>query len=1424
MHRLGLDIGSTTLKLVVVDDKGEICFTTYHRHFAGIDQTLIRALEEARETLGDGRISLLLTGSAGMGTAERLHLPFLQEVVAASVVVKEKYRDLNALIDIGGEDAKLIIFEEGKSPVIRMNGSCAGGTGSFIDQMANLLAVEVSELDNLAFQAGKTYPISSRCGVFAKTDIQNLLSRNIDRSDIAASIFHALVTQVITTLARGYEMKSGILLCGGPCSFIKYMPKAFQKVLKLSEEDFIIPEQAPVFSAYGCALDKDSPRFETTISEFVELLSGTKDIETKPASTLPHLFNDPGDYQHWLEKKQKKFIEKLSFDELEDEACFLGIDSGSTTTKIALTDSEGRLLFDFYTNNKGNPLQAVEQGLRKCHEAAQKYGKNIRIEKSCVTGYGEDLIKKAFDLDYGIVETIAHYLGAIKYNPRVSFILDIGGQDMKAIFIDKGIISRLEVNEACSSGCGSFIENFANSMNYPVSDFAREACEATHPCDLGTRCTVFMNSKVKQFLRTNTPISDIAAGLSYSVVKNLLHKVLKIKNTSELGDHISAQGGTFKNHSVVRALEKATGKEVSFTDKPELMGALGCVFYAMREAKKDKSGGIPLNTLTAPVQYQTKQSACKGCENQCQILVFNFGSGNKYFAGNKCEKVFSNRGENIKPGQNLSEFKNRQIFDRTSNPKDSPTIGIPRVLNTYENYPFWHTLLTASGLNVVLSDPSTFTLYESGVSSVMADNICFPAKLAHGHIHNLVEKKVDRIFIPYVVYEQKDDAQSTNSFNCPVVSGYSDVIKSAMTPGIPVDSPTITFRDRKLLYKACYNYIRFVSGNEVSRRKFTKAFNSAIESQESHRLILKQKSIDTYKKAMKENKMLILLAGRPYHHDPLIQHKVSDMIAGFGIDVITDDIVQGEDILMKEEVSTVMQWSYINRIIKAAQWASHQPSNVQFVELTSFGCGPDAFITDEVADILRRNGKTPTFLKVDDVSNIGSLRLRIRSTIESMKLAKEDELLSRKAAVRNAVFEEKDKGRTIIVPHFSEIYSPFIPVIGRMAGYRIENLPPSTKGTIDCGLKYSNNEVCYPATIVIGDVIHALQSGKYDLDTTAVGITQTGGQCRATNYMSLMKKAMIEAGFKDIPVISVNTSKELDNHQPGFTVDWLKIIKPLINVLLFSDVIAKLYYASVVREKEIGAAQKVRDFYITRMAETIETSTTKDVYQQLTEAVAAFNSIIDPDKKVVRVGIVGEIYVKYNHCGNYDTINWLIEQGAEVVVPPLTNFAIQGFVNSKVDRKHLTNNITRAKLALNRILFGLLQNRIKKFNKIGSTHPFYLPLKNIFHEAGNASQLVNLSAQFGEGWLIPAEFAFFSENNINQVVSLQPFGCIANHIISKGIEKKVMQRYPRLNLLFLDFDSSVSEVNVQNRLHFMINNARADLRKAQSSILAEVYH
>ena len=1409
MYRLGLDIGSTTLKLVVLDDKGEICYSTYHRHYAGINKTLIQALQQTRESIGDGKISLLITGSAGMGIAERLQLPFLQEVIAASVVVKEKYKDLSALIDIGGEDAKLIIFEDGKSPVIRMNGSCAGGTGSFIDQMANLLAIEVNELDKLAFKANKTYPISSRCGVFAKTDIQNLLSRNIDKSAIAASIFHALVTQVITTLARGYEMKSGILLCGGPCSYIKYMPKAFQKVLKLSEEDFIIPEQAPVFSAYGCAMDKENRRFETRVSELVELLSQTKDIETKPSASLPHLFNDTSDYEQWLDKKQNNFIEKLSFDELEDNTCFLGIDSGSTTTKIAVTDRRGRLLFDYYTANKGNPLKAVEQGLRSCYEEAEKHGKNIIIEKSCVTGYGEDLIKKAYNLDYGIVETIAHYLGAIRYNPRVSFILDIGGQDMKAIFIDKGIISRLEVNEACSSGCGSFIENFANSMNYSVSDFAGEACEATHPCDLGTRCTVFMNSKVKQFLRTNTPIGDIAAGLSYSVIKNMLHKVLKIKDISELGDHISAQGGTFKNHSVVRALEKATGKEVSFTDKPELMGALGCVFYAMREAREVRSGRIPLESLTAPVQYQTKQSGCKGCENNCQILVFNFGSGNRYFAGNKCEKVFSNRGENTKAGVNLSELKNKQIFDRTTTPRNTVTIGIPRVLNTYENYPFWHTLLTEAGLNVELSDPSTFSLYESGVSSVMADNICFPAKLVHGHIHNLAEKKVDRIFMPYVVYEHKDDAQSTNSFNCPVVSGYSDVIKSAMAPGIPVDSPTISFKDQKLLYKACYKYLRSVSGN-LSRRRFSRAFESAIERQENHRLNLKQQSLNTYEKAMRENRVVILLAGRPYHHDPLIQHKVSAMIADFGIDVITEDIVQGDEILEKDEMGTVMQWSYITRILKAAQWVSRLPANVQFVEITSFGCGPDAFITDEVADILRRQGKTPTFLKVDDVSNIGSLRLRIRSTIESMKLAKEDELLAKKPVIQNAVFERKDKDRTIIVPHFSEIYSPFIPVIGRMAGYTIENLPPSSKETIDCGLKYSNNEVCYPATLVIGDVIYALQSDKYDLDNTAVGITQTGGQCRATNYMSLMKKAIIEAGFKDIPVISVNTSKELANNQPGFTVDWLKIIVPLINVLLYSDVIGKLYYASVVREKEKGAAEKVRDFHITQMAEKTETSSTKDVYQQLRNAVSDFNSIIDPYKKAVRVGIVGEIYVKYNHYGNYNTINWLIEQGAEVVVPPLTNFAIQGFVNSEVDRKNLTNTITRGKLALNRILFGLLQNRIEKFNKIGSAHPFYLPLKNIFHEAGNASQLVNLSAQFGEGWLIPAEFAFFAENNINRVVSLQPFGCIANHIISKGIEKKVMQRFPKLNLLFLDFDSSVSEVNVQNRLHFMINGAKTE--------------
>ena len=1449
LYHVGIDVGSTTIKMVFLDEHGDIVFSDYRRHHAEVDNNLLKAFLSAYRRLGDCCMDIVLTGSVGMGFAERFGIPFVQEVVASVALIQEKFPEIHTLIDIGGEDAKMIFFEEGRSPDIRMNGSCAGGTGAFIDQMASLLGVEVEEMSALADDAENIYPIASRCGVFSKTDVQNLVSRNVSKNDIAASVFNAVAMQVVASLSRGYDVKPKIFFCGGPFAFIPALRRAFINNLSLKTDDCIFHENAQIIPAWGCAL---MPRTENVkqleLRKLLKDAKGVADFNVSDfTSHLPKIFQDETDFVKWKREKKIHQVKRRPLSEIDEHTtCFLGVDSGSTTTKIILIDEEERVLFDYYARNEGNPLQSFIAGLRILKEKIDN--KPLKISGSAVTGYGENLLKAAFNLDFGMIETIAHYIAARKISPKVSFILDIGGQDMKATFIENGAIKRLEINEACSSGCGSFIEGFANMLNYPVAEFAQMACFSENPCDLGTRCTVFMNSKVKQAMREGAKIQDIAAGLAYSVVKNCLYKVLKLKDTRELGDHIVVQGGTFRNLSVVRALELLSDRTVSFSDMPELMGALGAALYAKEHAEKAKE--VFVDDIINSQKFETALTSCTGCENNCYVKTFLFANGNAYYSGNKCEKIFSNKVESFEKGVNLykmkhltsgqtshspskgGETKERGEVARGNYPNSSSfgggrgeVIGIPRGLNMYENYPFWRTLLTECGIKVVLSGASTNKLYEKGLSSVMSDNICFPAKLMHGHVLDLIDKKVDRILFPYVIFEQKEDANAINTYNCPVVSGYSDVLKSAISPetkfNIPIDAPTVSFADKKLLFKACKKYLTSIG---ISSKSVIKnAFEKALEAQQNHFLTISSHAKEIVEKARQTNRMVILLAGRPYHSDPLIQHKISDSIADMGIDVITEDVVRFSENKTFDEIQSISQWAYPNRIFKAASYVANSEDNIHFVQLTSFGCGPDAFILDEVNDILKQKGKTLTILKIDDVNNIGSLRLRIRSMVESKSTQtsppKRGESLPPNAIPtpspsegtggrsKTPPFERKDRHRKIIAPYFAEGYSELLPTIFKLMDIDMEILPPSNPESVTEGLKYANNEICYPATLVVGDIIKALKSGRYNSADIAVAITQTGGQCRATNYIAMIKKAMISAGFTDIPVVSVAFGSDMINDQPGFELKWRKSLIPTFFALLYADCLTKFYYAALPREIEKGAAERLRYKYIDLAKPIIAAKKRKLLYKLLEQAAEEFNTIIIPDKKVPVIGVVGEIYVKYNSFSHKNILQWLSEQGVETVAPSLYNFFISAFVSGKIRKLHHTET-GGLPIWLNDALFKLVCRYVKKFDKIASRFHHYRPFADLAHDAHLASQIINLSAQFGEGWLIPAELANFAEQGIYNAVSLQPFGCIANHVISKGIEKQVKKVYPKMQMLFLDFDGDSSEANVLNRLHFMVKNAR----------------
>ncbi|MBN2755727.1 MAG: 2-hydroxyacyl-CoA dehydratase [Bacteroidales bacterium] len=1404
----GIDIGSTTAKISIIDSTRKIIYSKYVRHNTKIQETVIALLLEAKSKLGNFRMKIKVTGSAGIGVSEKSDIPFIQEIIAASEVVKNLYPSVKTLIDIGGEDSKMIFFYDNKVPDIRMNGSCAGGTGAFIDQMASLLNVDVSDFDKLAKNYKQIYPIASRCGVFAKTDVQNLLSRKISKEDIAVSVFHAVAIQIMNTLARAHDIVPKVMFSGGPFTFLPELRKTFIRDLNLKDEDVIIPKNPELLPSIGAALSEK----EGLIIKVDDLVNriNRSDKKINLDNRLDALFSSKKEYDEWIEKRISFKAPRIKIKDLENKKCFLGIDSGSTTTKILAIDENKQIIFSFYENSNGNPVEIVRKGLLEFKNQLDKENKTIEIYRTAVVGYGEDLIKAAFNIEDGMVETIAHFNAAKYFDENVSFILDIGGQDMKAIFVENGLINRIELNESCSAGCGSFVETFSHSLGYKVSDFADIACKAIAPSDLGTRCTVFMNSKVKQSLRENATVEDIAAGLSISVIKNALFKVLKLKDISELGNNIVVQGGAFRNASIHRAMEQLAGKKVICSDIPEQMGAFGAAIFALENniLNNDNVKIRKIEDLLEFNKFETKFIMCKGCENVCNISKFTFSNNNVFYSGNKCEKYFYNKGSKSKKGINLFEYKFNLLFDRDLKANKNPkaTIGIPRVLNIYENFPFWNTLFNQCGINVEISDKSTMSLYERGLGTVMSDSICFPAKLAHGHIFNLSEKKIDRIFYPMILFEKNEYIETDNSFNCPLVSNYPDVIRSSINPetkfNIPFDSPTFNFNDKELLKKACFKYLKQFG---IKKSVFEKAFEKSEEEQK----IFKQKIKDEAQKVLEAAKInkrsVIVLSGRPYHIDSLINQKTPETLSDFGVDVLSEDSLPN---CAKDDLSSlqiISQWAYTNRIYNSAQWTANRDSYYQFVQLNSFGCGPDAIVIDENTEILKAKGKSLTLIRVDEITSTGSIRLRLRSMIESVRMLDMKEKLKERKRINTPEFKNIDKKRKIIGPYFGEIYGDLMPALFKLAGYELINLPKPDKSSVQYGLKYANNEICFPATVVVGDVLKALDSDNYKKEDIAVAISQTGGQCRASSYLSLIKKAMISAGFDDIPVVSLGTFGKSINPQEGFTIEWKKILAVTFVAILYADSVAKMHYSTRVREKNKGDSEKTVDRCIKAIIPFVEKNEPGKIFNELQNAVNQFNNIEVKNGIFPEIGIVGEIYVKYNSFGHQFISDWLVEQGVEVIVPPLVDFFVQEFVNIEINKKA---NITNR--AWSDIVVYFLEKKanryIKRIELINSKFKFYRPFHSIRDIAEKASKILDLTAQFGEGWLIPAEISGFAEDNINNVISVQPFGCIANHIVSKGVEKRIKDRFSDMNLLFLDFDADTSEVNILNRLHFMLEN------------------
>jgi predicted CoA-substrate-specific enzyme activase len=1401
-YQAGIDIGSTTVKLVISNLEGDAIFSRYRRHHARTIEALRTMLEEALSTLGDVKIAAVLTGSAGMGIAESYGFPFIQEVVASSRLIRRRWPEVKTFIEIGGEDSKVIFFEDGFPPDIRMNGSCAGGTGAFIDQMAVLLDVSIEDFDLLARRSAAVHPIASRCGVFAKTDIQSLLSNHAPKEDIAASAFHAVALQTAATLFRGGRAEKKVLFAGGPLGFFPGLRRAFVDVLGLDERaDIASTEHPELIAALGASLYSSDAASVTRITGFLKKLEKLKKVPVE-TGTLPPLFASGEEFLAWQERHERHVVEKADLHDLNGEDCFLGIDSGSTTTKIILMDSRNRVALSHYSPNNGDPVEAVRSGLLSFGTTLTAAGITIRIARTAVTGYGEDLIRAAFGIDDGIVETMAHYRAAQTFSPQVSFILDIGGQDMKAVFIKNHAVSDIQVNEACSSGCGSFIETFARSLNCDVAQFAHLACQSDAPFDLGTRCTVFMNSRVKQAQREGASISDISAGLAYAVVKNSLYKVLKLTDVQRLGSHIVAQGGAFRNPAVLRAFEMLTGKEAVRPDIAELMGAYGAAITARENYLSDEtrpSGFVGFQPATESGTGNREFLNCRGCENKCRIVRIRFPNGRSYFTGNRCENRFSNRARTGRKGVNLAAAKAKLLFDRPLEPAGKPILsfGIPRALNMYENFPFWSAYLTACGFRVVLSSPSTAELFEQGVHSVMSDNICFPGKLAHGHIMDLIHRKVDRIFYPNVVYEQKEHSSSCNSFNCPVVTGYPDVIRSASDPerryGIPLDSPAVSFKDTALLEKQLFH---FVSQFGVKRLSSNLAVRQALKAQSDFKRRVLEMGGDLFAAAEREARRIVVLSGRPYHVDSLINHGIPELLAGYGVDVVTEDALPldtGEALLQN---GILTQWAYANRVIAAAQYVGNR-KNMSMVQLASFGCGLDALSSDEARRILEKKNHSYTLIKIDEMANLGAAKIRLRSLLEADR---GDNCATPLPAYLLCRKGEREK---IIVPWISPMYSPLVAPAFAACGLSADVLAPPDRQSVELGLQYVNNDLCYPAVIIIGDIIKAFRSGQYDPERTAIVFPQTFGQCRASSYLPLMEKALQCAGYEKARVLSLSIAG--GDLQIDLPIDKKAFLKKLALELIFADALARLYYATAPREIIKGKAGAMHRKYLERIAE--EPADFDSLLILLKKAVAEFNSLETANAAIPVVGVLGEIYVKYNAFANNRIVEWLLEQGLEVRVPPLLSFFMQFFTNEAFNQGAFLKRSVKDRIACTladhyvRHLLQRVETAMKPFR-------YYQESAGLGELAEEASRTVSLVNQAGEGWLLTAEMIAMLQCGINHIVCVQPFGCLANHITGKGISRRLQQRYPRANLLFLDMDAGHSEVNLLNRLHLLVAAAR----------------
>ncbi len=1402
--RLGIDVGSTTVKLVLIDENENIIYQRYERHMSSVFSKVSELLNQLLAEKGDIDVKAVITGSGGLALAETIKAKFEQEVVTCSLAVRKIIPQTDVAIELGGEDAKITFF--GAAVEQRMNGTCAGGTGAFIDQMAILLNTDGNGLNEAAKDYNIIYPIAARCGVFAKTDIQPLINEGAPMENLAASIFQAVVNQTISGLACGRRIKGNVAFLGGPLTYMSELRKRFIETLELKPEEVIFPENSKYFVALGAAFMADDcqPVKLTVLLDRVNQVDTSATASTKRVEPL---FKDQNEYMEFKERHSKARIKRK---ELQDciGPLFLGIDAGSTTTKAALIDKDKNLVYSFYRNNEGNPLEATKILLNEIYCMLPK---KCYIGNTTVTGYGEGLIKAGFNADYGIIETMAHYKAADEFLPGVDFILDIGGQDMKCMKIKDGAIYNIMLNEACSSGCGSFIETYAKSVEMKVEDFAQVGLLSQNPVDLGTRCTVFMNSMVKQAQKEGATIGDIAAGLSYSVIKNALYKVIKLRNPEEAGDKIVVQGGTFLNESALRAIEKVLGKEVVRPDIAGIMGAYGCALHSMDNWEEGhRSTLLHLEELIT-FEAGSSNARCAGCENRCMLTITKFSDGNRYITGNRCEKGEGKK--NFKKDlPNLYQYKLKRLFQYEPLEKDMAkrgSVAIPRVLNMYENYPFWFTFFTNLGYRVVLSPMSTKEIYERGMDTISSDTACYPAKLVHGHIKTLVEMGEKWIFYPCVNYEQKEDENAPNHYNCPIVATYPEVIANNMNEvfdekGVEFTHPFVPYDDDKRLAKRLHEVLE---SKGISYKEIKDAVAQARAEQEAFKKDVETKGKEALEYAKKNNKKAIVLSGRPYHLDTEINHGIDKMISSYDMVVLSEDSVCNM-VEFKRPIRVLDQWVYHSRLYKAANVVGTL-DDVELVQLNSFGCGVDAVTTDEVEEILEKSNKLYTVLKIDEGTNLGAIRIRIRSLKAAMEERDKNDV---KAVYDNKPYERKlftkemKEDYTLLIPQMSPIHFQYLEVGFKESGYKAVVIPTVDKNAVDEGLKYVNNDACYPTLVTLGKMISTLKSGEYDLNRTALVMSQTGGGCRASNYIALLRKALKDLGMEQVPVVSFNMVGLEKN--PGFKID-VKMGKRLIIAALYGDLFQRLLYATRPYEEVPGSAEAIMKKYEAEIFQNCRDGKISTYKKLVPKIVEEYDNLPLRDIKKPKVGVVGEILVKYHPDANNNIVDIIEKEGGEAVVLDLIDFFLYGMYSKKFNYEKLSGSYKQYKI--NQFAIELIEWFRQPMRKALRESKRFDEPAYIEHTAKEASEIASIGNQCGEGWLLTGEMIELIKGGATNIACLQPFACLPNHVTGKGMMKAIRERFPKANIVAIDYDPGASNVNQLNRIKLMMSTAHQNL-------------